>query len=409
MTISSPDGLKVYNSANKLFMLSKRFPVGVMIFGNAELLGVPWEVIIKSYRESLADSCFVSLEGYVDNFVSFLTNNMAKFFPSEAQQEYIQAATALECKSLAEKVNADIVEILEAGDQVDETRSRNLVFDEVSNRLQKVQAHPFISSVDEGFVEQILHVYGQLCKGVVEQWFKPEFIGESTMANFQRLVMNSISREPMNDSCSGIVFAGYGMEEIFPSLKCLMFDGVVCDRLIYKSDSSKEHCVSLSNRAVVVPFGQDDMACLFMEGIDRNYHEFLLGTLMQVFDRLPEMVSTALQDSGCDIGKLRGNLGNIMRGVSEEITSRSISYMRENHVSPIVNTVGMMSKDEMAVMAETLVNLTAFKRRITLVTETVGGPIDVAVISRGDGFVWIKRKHYFDPNLNHHFFSNYYK
>lgn len=32
--------------------------------------------------------------------------------------------------------------------------------------------------------------------------------------------------------------------------------------------------------------------------------------------------------------------------------------------------------------------------------ETVGGPIDVAVITRGDGFIWIRRKHYFEPSLN---------
>jgi len=44
-----------------------------------------------------------------------------------------------------------------------------------------------------------------------------------------------------------------------------------------------------------------------------------------------------------------------------------------------------------------------------MASETVGGPIDVAVISKGDGFIWIKRKHYFSPELNHHFFDNYYE
>jgi hypothetical protein len=39
----------------------------------------------------------------------------------------------------------------------------------------------------------------------------------------------------------------------------------------------------------------------------------------------------------------------------------------------------------------------------------VGGPIDVAVISKGDGFVWIKRKHYFKPELNPGFFANYFR
>lgn len=54
-------------------------------------------------------------------------------------------------------------------------------------------------------------------------------------------------------------------------------------------------------------------------------------------------------------------------------------------------------------------SLTSFKRRVTQDPETVGGPIDVAVISKGDGFVWINRKHYFNPALNHQFFANYFR
>jgi hypothetical protein len=42
-------------------------------------------------------------------------------------------------------------------------------------------------------------------------------------------------------------------------------------------------------------------------------------------------------------------------------------------------------------------------------TETVGGAVDVAVISKGDGFIWIKRKHYFKPELNARFFANYFR
>ena len=59
-------------------------------------------------------------------------------------------------------------------------------------------------------------------------------------------------------------------------------------------------------------------------------------------------------------------------------------------------------------MAEALVSLTSFKRRFSLDAETVGGPVDVAVLSKGDGFIWIKRKHYFKPELNPHFLTNYF-
>ena len=82
-------------------------------------------------------------------------------------------------------------------------------------------------------------------------------------------------------------------------------------------------------------------------------------------------------------------------------------FSHESHVSPIISTVSILPKDELASMAEALVNLTSFKRRVTLDQETVGGPIDVAVISKGDGFVWIKRKHYFDASLNPQFFRTY--
>ena len=61
----------------------------------------------------------------------------------------------------------------------------------------------------------------------------------------------------------------------------------------------------------------------------------------------------------------------------------------------------------MASMAESLIAITALKRRVTLGPDTVGGPIDVAVISKGDGFIWIKRKHYFDIELNRSFMQRY--
>jgi len=51
-------------------------------------------------------------------------------------------------------------------------------------------------------------------------------------------------------------------------------------------------------------------------------------------------------------------------------------------------------------MAEALVELTALRRKLGPTLESVGGPVDVAIISKGDGFIWIKRKHYFKAETN---------
>jgi hypothetical protein len=79
------------------------------------------------------------------------------------------------------------------------------------------------------------------------------------------------------------------------------------------------------------------------------------------------------------------------------------SLTTRNFSNPIVQMVSLLPKDELANLAESLVALTSLKRRVSSDAETVGGAIDVALISKGDGFVWIKRKYYFPENLNPQF------
>lgn len=51
-------------------------------------------------------------------------------------------------------------------------------------------------------------------------------------------------------------------------------------------------------------------------------------------------------------------------------------------------------------LAEFLVDLTVNFSRFIPGAPTVGGPIEVAAISKHEGFKWIKRKHYFNSDLN---------
>ncbi|TGV05567.1 hypothetical protein E4695_15955, partial [Alcaligenaceae bacterium 429] len=67
---------KVYNTANKLFSLSKSHPVGIMIYGNATFMGIPWETIIKKYRKDhLQRNSFDTLKEYSDDFLNYLSTS----------------------------------------------------------------------------------------------------------------------------------------------------------------------------------------------------------------------------------------------------------------------------------------------------------------------------------------------
>jgi hypothetical protein len=49
----------------------------------------------------------------------------------------------------------------------------------------------------------------------------------------------------------------------------------------------------------------------------------------------------------------------------------------------------------MARLAENLIAMTSFERHMTFSPEGVGGPIDLAVITKNDGFVWLNRKSWY--------------
>ena len=49
----------------------------------------------------------------------------------------------------------------------------------------------------------------------------------------------------------------------------------------------------------------------------------------------------------------------------------------------------------MAALAESLIDLTGFHRILTFQQEGVGGPVDLAVITKNNGFTWLKRKSWY--------------
>jgi hypothetical protein len=93
------------------------------------------------------------------------------------------------------------------------------------------------------------------------------------------------------------------------------------------------------------------------------------------------------------------------QAAKRQFTDDTVLHLADAHTVPLRNVIGMLAVDELAELAETLISIESLKERVTRPTASVSGPIDVAVISKTDGFIWIKRKHYFDPKINPRFFA----
>jgi hypothetical protein len=209
------------------------------------------------------------------------------------------------------------------------------------------------------------------------------------------------------------VIAGFGRDEVFPVVRCYSFERIVEGCLKYKFVENRSARIGFGQQlAVVIPFAQSEMVSRFIEGVDPEHERFVHAYLSRLLiEDYPKTLAQTLKGKIADVEveNLKRKLIEVGKGLVSSFRQREGQFKANNFIDPIIEIVAVLPKDELAAMAESFVNLTSFKRKMSAEQETVGGPIDVAVISRGDGFVWIKRKHYFDPKLNPGFLANYYR
>ena len=75
-----------------------------------------------------------------------------------------------------------------------------------------------------------------------------------------------------------------------------------------------------------------------------------------------------------------------------EIGNKIHEYRSSRHTDPTITTVSYLNKEGLIELAESLVSITSLKRKTSSDLETVGGPVDIAIITKGDGFKWVKSK-----------------
>ena len=215
---------------------------------------------------------------------------------------------------------------------------------------------------------------------------------------------NDVTRYSPSRLTSGVVVSGFGDRDIFPAMSLMSIEGMVQGSL--KVCLQKKVVLSADNRSTIVPFAQIDMVRQFMEGIAPDYlpylHRSVVSHLKKYTDDLLDILD---KYSDIDIEKFRRVLDPYHPQLAD-LFIKSVKEVSAQHFSqPIMNVVAMLPKEQLAEMAESLVSLTALKRRVSSQEETVGGPTDVALITKGDGLIWIKRKHYFAPELNPSYFA----
>lgn len=392
---------KITNHANKIFELSKEYPVGVALCGSLAFEGVEWEDIIKMYRKSIGDKPLDTVDDYARDFWSYVRSTILPRFKKEQVEEskYVIQQFLNEAKeSASQKLKAEEKEELIDLDVIDAILSFVQMIDKQYEGRDV--AEDFNGYSYEDYMKYSSGKFDELLKELTNKKDCPEDFVERFSKALYKVV---ISDTHVYLAKTQLIFWGYGVEEFFPSYHAYSVSLAIDGRLKLTYDTGWN--VSETKGSCVAPFAQTDVANTVVRGVDDTLRQQFYTQFNDSISMIKEELLKRLETAGAP-----DQLMKVISGIDvckyQGLYKKSMdNYIEANYVKKLLDMVSSLGKEDLGDMAENLVRMTCLKRHITTDEETVGGPVDVAVITKGDGFVWLKRKHYFSADINHSYFE----
>jgi len=374
VTITGPQYLKTYQSVDKLFPLVDGQPVAVMIYNNAEIMSTPWETVISLYREATKGRSLDSLEAYSEDFMAFISGNPDLFPPDHQDTEFFKHV-AVVFTVIAEDFDYQI-------SRFQETHAARL----------KDNARAELACFPKGMGEQVKRRYRAEIEQLIDSLLaalksnQPNLtMSEATRERLREIAVFAVIKDAFFEHYTGVVFAGFGARDKFPAMRSYLTSSVVLGILKRKQDRRAD--MTSEGGPVVQPFAQDRMIKTFLTGMDEYLRRFMYGESLKlslhlvtdVIGRAPGLSETQRQQLFRDYSE--NNLGYALREFFKAIDS----YQYAMHTGPIYRAIGSLPKRELGETAASLIKLNSFQQKVMHSIETVGGPIDVAVITRNGG------------------------
>lgn len=399
-TVTIGQHLAIHNSANKLFALSKTAPIGVIIYANADFMHVPMEIILKKYKQDLGNTTFPSLQAYVENFFDYLTSHKTLFHFDINESKIVERIYS----DLLSGLFGDYQQILKAEinkvkRELTEEETEKIASNAVDLTLAFVKQLKDLSDYD--VMDYVREKYGESLHIFIEQ--KYSWIPANRIEDLCNAVYLVYNKQFFRSGYIGLAFAGYGEDCIFPDMIHLHMDSIINNQIRYVYQDFVR--ITEENPANITPLAQTDVMQTFLFGINDSF----IGDIARELPVQIEESLRAVDDTFFSPGKKR-EVQSVLDQDMKNIINQIITKAQTQYLLPITQSVASLPIEELSLLAESMINITSLRRKVAIDNNigTVGGPIDVAIISKSDGFVWLKRKHYFDSTYNPQYFYSHY-
>ncbi|WP_284214452.1 hypothetical protein [Comamonas jiangduensis] len=396
------NGDRTYASGvNKIFQLTEHDPVACLIYNNASIASVPWELIIKDFRKKSKGS-FETIKQYQEEFLKHIDSNQSSGLLTDEVLEFgnyqsIYAAVY----NVVSRLSNTIDNSVSSGTPLQESIESSFLI--AKKYLDSIPYDNALSDIDpDGFHAEHQNVISKYLNES-NDWKKYKDI-QSLISDYDitKFISDSLLKEALvilRSSYTGIVIAGYGENEYLPVCREIKIYGFIGKKLLHTLGDTNE-ISHFGNGSFIKPFATSNMVETFMLGASDDVTVFVENSYLKSVEKTCYEVLNA-HNLVADPNIVSKIIQSNLRPFSNQWISNAISA----HLDPLLEIVGGLPLPELGELAETLVMLESLKEKVTRGTQSVGGPIDVAVITKAEGLVWLKRKLYFDASLNHRYMS----
>ncbi len=392
VTISLVGGNKIFTTVEKIFQVSEHLPVGFMVYNNAQFLGIPWETIISDFSKNIPETGFDTLEEYATLFLNYLGKG-EPFISSSRIRKYARNYVSWYYSKLMSHIIEKLQEAITTRGSINIQSAQLIVARMISKNLGEWEVLQKDAAIAIPLKEskKIANHYRKEINDALDSVFENIPISKRTRGKLFKMAHYVISFYCNANINSGVVIVGFGEKEAFPSINSFTIEGIFKNKLKYYSAPHPK--IDKDASGGIVPFAQREMVDRFMQGVDPRYQDIEKNFMSQIAEGFPELVTKKLKRyNTSEREALKERIAKECHNIFNEYRKRMEKEIQAKFIGPITNVVAVLPKSDLAMLANSLVSITSLKRRFSLERETVAEPIDVAIISKKDGFVWYKRK-----------------
>lgn len=379
VTITGGAVPRTYQSADKIFPIQGE-PVAVLHSGTASFWGVPWQVLVETWSQDRDRTPQPIMAAYAREFVDWLATQATVLTP-QAKDNYFQwmvRDVLLVLRGVIHRRLGEMGVEPVAGYAQGPVAA---VVDEVTEafiaKLEAAETYEGLETFDgAGLFRRLSDSLFGLFEWVFDDTPRTTTL-EGRLEHLGSLLATKV--EPFERDAV-LAFVGYGAEDFFPSCYRMTVSGAVGD-VVRVCDTSTS-AVSTTSQVTIVPLGQTAAIDLFLRGVSPQYRAV-------AHDALDELAGDAV-----DAGGEKNDIDDAHAALDEEFDTLEW----QSFLSPMLDVVETLPVVETLRLADSLVGLASL-RGLIHGESSVGGPVDLARISKQRGFEWVRSKNTHAPTL----------